>query len=302
MLVDALDIRNLSVSFSRYDRGLSQKDLRVITNLSIRVRQGEILAVAGSSGSGKSLLAHALLGILPKNATLTGEMSWFGEELTPRRQSELRGRELALVPQAVSFLDPTRRIGRQVSRDKDAVRAVFARYGLAKEVARLYPFELSGGMARRVLVATAVVGGAKVIIADEPTPGLSADLAQTAMGHFRELADDGVAVLLITHDLDLALRYADRIAVFYAGTTIEAMPASDFADEGLLRHPYSKALWRAMPKNGFHATPGNQPYADHLPPGCLYAPRCALRTPECDRAMPEPQIIRGGEVSCVHAS
>jgi peptide/nickel transport system ATP-binding protein len=300
--MNALEIKNLSISFSMYGQGLQKKDLRVISNLNITVREGEILAVAGSSGSGKSLLAHAILGILPKNATLTGEMSWFGEELTERMKARLRGRELALVPQSVEFLDPVKRVGRQVSKDRDAVRAVFARYGLKEEVACLYPFQLSGGMARRVLVATAVTGGARVIIADEPTPGLSVDLARTAMGHFRELADAGVAILLITHDLELALRYADRIAIFYAGTTIETMHASDFSDERLLRHPYSRALWRALPKNGFRATFGNQPYAGHLPTGCLYAPRCEMRTPECEENVPALRIVRDGEVSCLHAT
>jgi peptide/nickel transport system ATP-binding protein len=358
-----LDIKNLSVSFSMYGQGLRKKDLQVITDLSLTVRQGEILAVAGSSGSGKSLLAHAIFGILPKNATVTGDMRWFGEELTPQMQAKLRGRELALVPQSVAFLDPLKRVGKQVSRDQKATRSVFARYGLDEGTARLYPFQLSGGMARRVLVATAVVGGdketpagegpagegpageapagegptgegpagyapagetppektapkrppqpkqqanlqhlPKVIVADEPTPGLSTELANTAMGHFRELADAGVAILLITHDLTLALQYADRIAVFYAGTTVETARATDFADERLLRHPYSKALWRAMPENGFRATPGSQPYAGHLPPGCPYAPRCELKRPQCDDAMPAARSVRGGEVCCLYAT
>lgn len=300
--MNALEIKNLSVSFSMYDRGLQKRDLRVISNLGIDVREGEILAIAGSSGSGKSLLAHAIFGILPKNATLTGEMKWFGEPLTSDMRARLRGRELALVPQSVEFLDPLKRVGKQVSSNPEVVQKVFARYGLDAATARLYPHQLSGGMARRVLVCTAVVGGAKVIVADEPTPGLSSELAKTAMGHFRELADAGVAILLITHDLGLALSYADRIAIFYAGTTVESTQASDFSDANLLRHPYSKALWHAMPRNDFRATPGNQPYAASLPVGCPYAPRCELKTAQCDETMPPARVVRGGEVSCFHAS
>ncbi|MDR1328700.1 MAG: ABC transporter ATP-binding protein, partial [Oscillospiraceae bacterium] len=140
------------------------------------------------------------------------------------------------------------------------------------------------------------------VIADEPTPGLSLHLAEHAMKHFREMADAGAAVLLITHDLGLAVRFADRIAVFYAGTAVETAGARDFADEKLLRHPYSRALWRAMPQNSFAPTPGAQPYAGSLPGGCLYAPRCAMRTPECEAAPPMSREVRGGKVSCLYAS
>ena len=144
-------------------------------------------------------------------------------------------------------------------------RKALEKYGLNQSAEKLYPFELSGGMARRVLVATAAVSNAKVIIADEPTPGLSAELAESAMARFRQLADNGTGVLLITHDLELAVRYADRISVFYAGTTLETANASDFEKEELLLHPYSRALWRAMPQHGFIPTPGTQPYVSVLP-------------------------------------
>lgn len=285
-----------------YAKGTKKYDLKVITDLNISLNEGEILAVAGSSGSGKSLLAHAILGILPKNAKYGGEMLWFGEPLTQKLKKKLRGNELALVPQSITYLDPIMRIGKQISGDKATAVSALKRFGLDEKTARLYPFELSGGMARRVLLSTAVAGKAKVIIADEPTPGLSKELAETAMSNFRELADEGAAVLLITHDLDLALRYADRIAVFYAGTTVETANASDFEREELLRHPYSRALWNAMPQNNFRPTPGMQPYAGNLPGGCLYAPRCSLKTEVCERQTPAMRTLRNGEVSCHHAS
>lgn len=299
--MNVLEIKNLSLSFSMYDGVLSHRQLKVISNLNINVREGEILAVAGSSGSGKSLLAHAILGILPKNAALDGEMNWFGKPLTPALQKKLRGRELAFVPQSVTYLDPLIRVGKQISRDKAAVGDLFDRYHLKPEVARQFPHELSGGMTRRVLISTALAGSPRLVIADEPTPGLSPHLAEHAMKHFREIADTGAAVLLITHDIDLAIRFADRVAVFYAGTTVETAAASDFADDNLLRHPYSKALWAAMPQNGFAPTDGTQPYAGNLPEGCPYAPRCALCTPECRAAPPESRQLRNGEVSCLHA-
>jgi peptide/nickel transport system ATP-binding protein len=156
-------------------------------------------------------------------------------------------------------------------------------------------------MARRVLVSTAVIGNARLIIADEPTPGMAAETARTAMGHFRELAGEGAGVLLITHDLDLAFEYADRIAVFYAGTTLEIAQAEDFKrGENALRHPYSKALWRAIPQNGFSPTPGTQPYGAELSQTCLYSPRCSSRTEDCNRKMLMREL-RGGEVRCVNA-
>ena len=297
-----LSVSNLSVSFKMYGKALDRLTLKVISNLNVSVREGEILAVAGSSGSGKSLLAHAILGILPRNAIVEGNISYNGEPLTADRVKKLRGSEIALVPQSVEYLDPLMKVGRQVSSDESAVEKAFARYKLEKRVARLFPFQLSGGMMRRVLCATAVVGNAKLIIADEPTPGMSKELASRAMKHFRDLADEGAAVMLITHDVDLALGYADRIAVFYAGTTVETAPASDFSAEENLRHPYTKALWRAMPQNGFRSTAGIQPYVGSLPDGCLFAPRCEIKTDECVYSAINPKTVRGGEVCCLYAT
>ncbi len=300
-----LEVKDLSVSFQMYDKRLEQTQLQVISDLSVSVRAGEILAVAGSSGSGKSLLAHAVLGVLPKNACVRGTMNYCGQALTPALQKKLRGKEIALVPQSVEYLDPLMRVDQQVigvdgSREKQ--RAAFARYKLKKETERLFPFQLSGGMARRVLVSTAVISGAKLIIADEPTPGLSPEIAKRAMHHFRDLADEGCAVILITHDIDLARNYADRIAVFYAGTTVETATADDFrVGPDALRHPYTKALWRAIPANGFQPAEGTQPYAGQLPEGCLFAPRCPMKTDDC-ACRPPMRELRGGEVRCCHAT
>ena len=153
--MDALEIKNLSVSFLMYDKGIKKKALKVISDLSISIKPGEIHAVIGSSGSGKSLLAHALLGILPKNAITTGEMNWFGEKLTPALQKKLRGEQMVLVPQSVNYLDPLMRVGKQICKDKTLALETLKRYELDESAAKKYPFELSGGMARRVLVSTA---------------------------------------------------------------------------------------------------------------------------------------------------
>lgn len=303
-----LEIHDLSVSFKMYDKALEQRELQVISDLHLTVHPGEIVAVAGSSGSGKSLLASAILGILPDNATVHGHLHYRGSQLTPERQAELRGSEIALVPQSVAFLDPLMRVGRQADghkrpRPTEKRRGLFRRFGLPEHTERLYPFQLSGGMARRVLVSTALITDAQLIIADEPTPGMSLEQALEALQMFRELANEGRAVILITHDIDLAFEFADRVAVFYAGTTVETAPASDFREgPEALRHPYSKALWKALPQNGFQPIEGFQPYAGDLPRGCLFAPRCPHATEECMTKTPPVKEIRGGEVRCFHAT
>ena len=302
-----LSVKDLSVSFQMYDNGLEKYDLKVISNLTLDVRPGEIVAIAGSSGSGKSLLAHAVMGLLPENASISGEISYKGKVLSQKEKEALRGKEMALVPQSVSYLDPLMKVGTQVrgrKADKEIIKAqreIFRRFHLDEKTEQLYPFQLSGGMARRVLVSTAVLSGAEVIIADEPTPGLDLEMALEALKIFRELSDEGKAVILITHDIDLAFHIADRIAVFYAGTTVEIAAAKDFL-EGVdaLRHPYSKALWKALPQNGFEPIPGFQPYAKYLPKGCLFSPRCPHKTQECEENIPMREV-RGGYVRCIHA-
>jgi peptide/nickel transport system ATP-binding protein len=298
-----LRVDNLSLQFSLYDRGMERRELEVISSLDLEIREGELAAVIGSSGSGKSLLAHAILGILPANARVSGEIRYRGQPLTRKRLEKLRGTEIALVPQSVSFLDPTMKVGKQVmglNRKRRDVESVFARYGLSAEVMEKYPFELSGGMARRVLVAAAVISGAKLVIADEPTPGLSEDLAGEALSHLRELADSGCAVMLITHDIPMALSVSDRITIFYAGLTVETALRNDFKDNAL-RHPYTKALWKALPQNDFAAPPGFQPCAGAAAEQCRFFSRCPLAAEDCLTAVPL-RDLRGGKVRCIHAS
>ena len=299
-----LEIQDLSISFRQYEKGIRQVDLPVISRLNVTVHEGEIVAVVGSSGSGKSLLAHAILGLLPSNAMCSGEFFFLQEPLTPERMEKLRGKEIALVPQSVTYLDPLMKVGKQVRRgrrDRETVsrqRELFSQYGLAQEVEEKYPFACSGGMSRRILLATALMENPRLIIADEPTPGMELSLAGKAMEDFRRFADMGNGVLLITHDIELALKVADRIAVFYAGTTVEEALVSDFESEELLRHPYTKALWRDMPRNGFHPIDGVQPYVKDLPKGCVFGPRCPDFSRECEGEIPE-RVIRCGTVRCI---
>jgi peptide/nickel transport system ATP-binding protein len=308
-----LTVRGLHITFTQYEAGLRQRELAVISDLDVDVHAGQLVAVVGASGSGKSLLAHAVLGILPSNARVGGELSFQGEPLTQARAEALRGHAIALIPQSISYLDPLLTVGRHLQRAaklaghpakavKQRMTEALARYELPPTTAQRYPFQLSGGMARRVLVAGATLGRAELLIADEPTPGLHPDIVAETLGHLRGLADEGRAVLLITHDLSAALRVADRIVVFYAGTTVEVASADDFQrGPEALRHPYTRALWQALPEHGFVPLRGAQPSPDNLPPGCLFADRCPLVTAACRQARPAPRNLRGGLVRCIHA-
>ena len=261
-----LTVEHLSVAFTRYGWGMSRVELSAIRDLSLTVEPGEVAAVVGESGSGKSLLAHAILHILPRNSRTSGCILYDGAPLTPDRAKALRGREIVLIPQGVTYLDPMMQVGAQLcrgrrdGRTRARCRQVLERYGLGPEVEGLYPFQLSGGMARRVLIASAVMEEPRLIVADEPTPGLDAKAAGRILGHFRELADQGAGVLFITHDLSLALSVADKLAVFREGQTVDQLSAARFrAGDGLV-HPYTRALWQAMPENGFSVeTKGVQP-------------------------------------------
>lgn len=268
-----LQVEDLSVSFSMYDDvpdagffswlSAPRRVVEAIRGLSIGVHAGEIVAVVGASGSGKTLLADAILGISAENSLVEGTVWFDGERCDEERLAALRGREIAFVPQSVESLDPLMKVGKQVELFvRDATpeearrrrREVFERYGLDERAANLYPFELSGGMARRVLLACALANRPRLIIADEPTPGLDLDLAVRAMDDFRAFADEGGGVLLITHDIELVLRVADRIAVFKDGTVVEETAVANFASPELLRHPFSRALWHALPEHGFEGS------------------------------------------------
>lgn len=302
-----LQIEHLSIDFIQYDRGIRRRRLPVIRDLSLKIYPGQITAVVGASGSGKSLLAHSILGILPYNGRMEGEILYDGEPLTPKRTEKLRGKEIVLVPQGVTWLDPLMKVGPQLEKGrkdagtKEKCRQALKRYGLGADTEEFYPFELSGGMARRVLIASAVTETPRLIVADEPTPGLDARAAARILGHFRELAEEGAGVLFITHDLELALTVADRVAVFYAGETIEEADADDFSDVGRLRHPFTRALWNAMPAHGFRPIPGAQPYPGTVSSGCPFAGQCGKCREECRAAQEIPlEPFEGGMVRCLY--
>ncbi|CAM4394082.1 ATP-binding cassette domain-containing protein [Paenibacillus tarimensis] len=308
--MNILQAENLSISFTRYTGWLRREVIMPVRQLDLTLEAGEITAVVGASGSGKSLLAHAILGILPVNAKVGGSIRYRGEILTPAKQARLRGEDIILVPQSVTYLDPLMRSGTQVrlaARSSDPLklqREAFRRYRLEREVELMYPHQLSGGMARRIMAASAFVSGARLIIADEPTPGMQAEDVAETMRWFRELADQGHAVLLITHDLESAVTGADKIAVMNAGMTVEWLPASHFSGRGeMIRHPYSRALWNSLPANNFSLPQASfrKVSGGQEGPGCPLAACCELATARCREELPGMREVMKGWVRC-HAS
>jgi peptide/nickel transport system ATP-binding protein len=301
-----LEVNNLSISFTQYVQGLNRHDSKVITDLTIDVDESEIVAILGSSGSGKSLLAHSILGILPYNSHITGEIKYEGQVLDQELKEKLRGDEICLIPQSVNFLDPLMKVAEQAigeCRDENEhkekklrQREIFDKYGLDESVDDLYPFELSGGMARKVLLSTALVGNPKLLIADEPTPGLDSKSVKETIEDIRNLKENGKGVLLITHEIDVALKTADRIAIFYSGYVIEINTVENFKNAENVLHPYSKALINSLPRNGFNLTEGVQPL-DEVP-GCPYYENCPIRLDKCEKNKPELIDHEGVMVRC----
>ena len=304
-----LDMENVSISFIQYTKGLNQRELKVITDLTLDISEGEILAVLGSSGSGKSLLAHAIFGILPDNANLNGKIKFKGKELSQKDKEEIRGKDIVLVPQSVNYLDPLMKISDQAigltqsdeekKQKKLKQREIFEHYNLGPEVDEMYPFQLSGGMARRVLVSTALLSEPQLVVADEPTPGLDEKTVEETLNHFRHMKEDGIGVLLITHDIHAALDVADRIGIFYAGYVLEIAKVEDFSGDGEnLLHPYTKALYKALPANGFEIIKGHQPLHGEIQKGCPYYDRCEMRFERCKEERPELIDLGEKKIRC----
>lgn len=255
-----LKVDGLTLKFPQFLKGLKETVLQVISDFTLEVYEGQIMGVVGASGSGKSLLADAIMGILPQNAILGGHLYFFGEKLSLKRQKALRGKDIFLIPQSIKSLDPLMKVGKQIQQvysvtpiTPQELKKTYQRLSLPKDVGNLYPYELSGGMARRILIAMAMISQAKLIIADEPTPGLDRKTRDEIIMEIEKLASEHKkGVLFITHDIRAALKIADKIAVFNEGKTLEIAEIDQFSGKGeALKNEYSRALWNALPENGF---------------------------------------------------
>ncbi|MET9827820.1 ABC transporter ATP-binding protein [Streptomyces sp. NPDC006385] len=278
----------------------SGRRVAAVTDAHFDVGAGECLALIGESGCGKSVLASALLGLLPANAQTAGEARLGDLDLLAADERTLartvRGRRIALVPQSpAAHLTPVRTIRSQLEETVAALTATRGRTALraAAEAAAeraafpadhldRHPHELSGGLAQRAATALALVGDAPVLLADEPTTGLDRDLVDHTVDELRRHVDiAGRALLMITHDLTAAERIADRVAVMYAGRVVELADAAAFFGAPGPRHPYSHGLLQALPDRAFTPVPGMPPELDALPDGCAFAARCDRAADSC---------------------
>ncbi|WP_265863701.1 ABC transporter ATP-binding protein [Streptomyces sp. SKN60] len=303
-----LSVRGLTVRF----RLRGGREVAAVTDADFDLAAGECLALVGESGCGKSVLASALLGLLPGNAETSGSALLDGTDLLAADEKTLartvRGRRIGLVPQSpaahltpvrtvrahleetVRALTGTRRGERRAAAEAAAERAAFPAGHLDR-----HPHELSGGLAQRAATALALIGDAPLLLADEPTTGLDRALVDRTADELRRHADRGKALLLITHDLAAARRVADQVAVMYAGRIVELAPAARFFGAPGPRHPYARGLLDALPEREFTPIPGFPPELSDLPAGCAFAPRCARATEAC-AARP---AFRAG-VACHH--
>ncbi|MFF5505246.1 ABC transporter ATP-binding protein [Streptomyces roseolus] len=303
-----LSVRGLTVRF----RLRGGRTVAAVTDADFDLAPGECLALVGESGCGKSVLASALLGLLPANAETSGTALIAGTDLLTADEKTLarsvRGRRIGLVPQSpaahltpvrtvrahleetVRALTDTPRPGRRKAAEDAAARAAFPATHLDS-----YPHELSGGLAQRAATALALIGDAPLLLADEPTTGLDRDLVERTADELRRHADDGRGLLLITHDLTAAARIADRVAVMYAGRIVELAPSHRFFGTTGPDHPYARGLLDALPDRAFTPIPGMPPELSDLPEGCAFAPRCPRATDLCATV----PALRAG-VACHH--
>jgi len=298
-----LDVKHLRVSLPG--------PVPILTDVSLDAGRGEIVGIAGESGSGKSMTARALLGLLPRGAEVTGTVRFDGRVLDRRSTIEQRGHGIAMVFQdPVAALHPMLTIGRQLTEHmrlhlrmskKDARRRAL---GLLEQVRlpdperalRGYPHQFSGGQLQRIAIASALAAEPKLLIADEPTTALDVTVQAGILRLLDRLRTEmDLAVLFITHDLGVLASLAARTCVFYAGRVVETGRTADVLRDP--HHPYTEALLAARDASSGRSMPGRPVSAADAPAGCPFAPRCADRRDECDTTVPERRSIHSGHES-----
>ncbi|KOX16038.1 peptide ABC transporter ATP-binding protein [Saccharothrix sp. NRRL B-16348] len=311
-----LEVEGLRITATR------PHEVDLVRDLSFAVAAGEMLAVVGESGAGKSVTARAVLGLLPAGLRVSGHVRFDGRELvggTGAAHRALWGRRMAFVPQdALSVLSPVHTVGDQLALAVRSVRGVGRKAALEQAVAaldrvgipdaarraRAYPHEFSGGMRQRAVIAMATVNDPDLVVADEPTTALDPTVQARILdmlAAFREQA--GMAVVLVTHDLAVAAAHADRVLVMYAGRHVESGPVHRVLRAP--RAPYTAGLIASLPARHavsryLPAMSGAPATAGALPPGCAFAPRCPAATDSCTRHEPEPVEWHDGHWASCH--
>src|SRR5687767_8771007 len=317
-----LEISHLSV-----DLGIKGAWIPALHDVSLTIERGEVLGLVGESGSGKSLTALSIAGLLPGNARVaTGSVRLMGEEVlgkSERGLNALRRRSVAIVFQnPTSYLNPVLTVGDQIAEifelspellrgggRRDAWRRSIEVLRLVRipdpdRVVERYPFELSGGMQQRVVIAMALVRQPHLIIADEITTALDVTVQAQILSLLSELRRTiGMTLLLITHDMGIVAQLADRVAVMYSGSVVEIAAVRTIFREP--KHPYSRALLETVPTiNGertiFRPIPGAMPALTDPPPGCRFHPRCPDVFAACAQVRPEPIAVGHGHAVACH--
>jgi peptide/nickel transport system ATP-binding protein len=313
----ALSVEGLSVEF-RTRSGI----VRALENVSFAVGKGETVAIVGESGSGKSVTAYAVMGILDPAGRVTAGRAMLGDldllSASPSRLATVRGREIGMIFQNPrTALNPIRPVGRQiadvlirhggVSRKAAPAAAIemLRAVGITDPArrAKVYPFEMSGGMCQRVMIAIALAAKPTLLIADEPTTGLDVTTQAVIMDLISDLASElGMATIFITHDLALAGQRSGRIVVMHAGHVIENAPTRELFAQPL--HPYTAELIAATPDSAVSldalaAIPGSLPDLRRTDlPFCRYSERCPRRASVCAKPLPQPARDGGHSVAC----
>jgi peptide/nickel transport system ATP-binding protein len=308
-----LTISDLRVALPLPEGGRAE----ALRGVSLALEAGSTLGLIGESGCGKSLTALAVMGLLPEGAQAAGSIRLEGTELVglgEREHAALRGRRVAMVFQEpMSALNPLHTLAAQIGEplrlhqglSASAARAealrLLERVQLPQARARLdaYPHQLSGGQRQRVVIAIALACRPALLLADEPTTALDATVQREVLALLLQLVhEDGMAMLLISHDLAMMAETVEQLAVMYAGQIVESGPTSE-----VLRtpaHPYTRGLLAARPRLGLArgtrlvTIPGRVPAAGEMPPGCAFAPRCTLAVPACTTAPPEVHSVAAG--------
>jgi peptide/nickel transport system ATP-binding protein len=308
----------LAIDDLHVDFQLPSGMVRAVRGLSLVVEQGRSLGVVGESGCGKSASMLAVLGLLPPSARVSGSIRLAGRTLSATGPNDARGRDVAMVFQdSMHSLNPLLRIGTQVAevihyrhgRSWRSARAEaldhLERVGLPDpaRVARQYPHQLSGGMRQRVMLAAAITGQPRLLIADEPTTGLDVTVQAQILGLLRRLRDEvGLTVVFVSHDLGAVAELCDDVAVVYGGRVVEQGPTRQVIDDP--RHPYTQGLVGCYPRLGqrrqrLRAIAGSPPSGIAADDGCAFRPRCERAGDECARRVDLVAVEPGRAVACV---
>lgn len=313
-----LEVRNLTVTY-----GAGASAVPAVRGVDLTLAAGQKLGVAGESGCGKSTMALALLRLLPASARLTGQILLDGEDVLAMKWGRLRAVRWAgasiVFQGAMHSLNAVQRIGDQIAEPllvhgrptpaeaRRRVGELLEHVGLPTARAAAYPHELSGGQRQRVMIAMALACDPRLIVADEPTTALDVMIqAQILRLIERLVADDGISLLMISHDLAVLADTCDRLAVMYAGRVVEEGPAREVYDAA--EHPYGRALSSAFPRIGDPASrraprglPGDPPDPADLPAGCAFHPRCPAAVEVCGEQDQELREAGAGRrAACVH--